>query len=170
LTRDSFNLKGTPATVTVAALNAKNRKQDTLPLMLRLAEALRSKFKSVPGFPKTRAFPNMPWGTAGAKMIHPDLAAAEIECAEKDEQGKKVKHGWVRDFHMLRHTFITSLSENGVHPKVAQDLARHSDINLTMSYYTHLQIDARAKALDALPDLTIAPAKDAPEKAQGTGT
>ena len=31
-------------------------------------------------------------------------------------------------FHSLRHTFITNLSRANVSPKVAQQLARHSDI------------------------------------------
>ena len=34
--------------------------------------------------------------------------------------------GLVADFHSLRHTFISNLARAGVHPKLAQSLARHS--------------------------------------------
>lgn len=57
----------------------------------------------------------------------------------------------VIDFHALRHTFITNLARGGVHPKLAQDLARYSDINLTMSRYSHTELAERAKALASLP-------------------
>jgi len=45
--------------------------------------------------------------------------------------------GRYHDFHALRHTTGSWLAANGVHPKVAQAIMRHSDINLTMSRYTH---------------------------------
>ncbi len=61
----------------------------------------------------------------------------------------------VVDFHGLRHTFITSLANGGVHPKTAQILARHSDINMTMSRYTHSLRGAEAAALSSLPDYTL---------------
>ena len=44
------------------------------------------------------------------------------------------------DFHSLRPTFITGLAERGVHPRVAQALARHSDMRLTMKTYTDLHL------------------------------
>jgi integrase len=40
--------------------------------------------------------------------------------------------GRFADFHSCRHLFITSLERAGVRPKVAQTLARHSDIWLTL--------------------------------------
>ena len=40
-----------------------------------------------------------------------------------------------------------------VYPKVAQDLARHSDINLTMSRYSHTVLEQRAEAVAKLPAL-----------------
>ena len=41
-------------------------------------------------------------------------------------------------FHMLRHTFISSLANNGVSPQVAKELARHSKIETTMDIYLSL--------------------------------
>ena len=57
------------------------------------------------------------------------------------------------DFHALRHTFISRLVKAGVHPKLAQDLARHSDIKLTMNRYTHTLIEDRAEAVNQLLQL-----------------
>ena len=62
-------------------------------------------------------------------MIRRDLDEAGIPY--RDDAGR------VADFHSLRHTFITNLARGGVHPKVAQALARHSTITLTMDRYSH---------------------------------
>lgn len=56
-------------------------------------------------------------------------------------------------FHSLRHSFGTMLAAAGVHPKTAQQLMRHSDINLTMSRYTHVLRGQERKAINSLPDL-----------------
>ncbi len=119
---------------------------------------------------------------AGAIMVRADLAAARATWLQEAE-GKPVEHeareksdtlkdedsaGRIVDFHALRHTFISNLAAGGVHPKIAQALARHSTIALTMDRYTHLEVANQAAALDALPDLA-APATDA-QAARKTGT
>ena len=70
---------------------------------------------------------NMPEKTAD--MLKMDLKAAGIDY--QDEAGRYF------DFHALRGELGTLLSASGTHPKVAQSIMRHSDINLTMSLYTH---------------------------------
>jgi hypothetical protein len=45
------------------------------------------------------------------------------------------------------------LARAGVHPKTAQQLARHSDINLTMGVYTKLDLRELAEAVELLPSL-----------------
>ena len=50
-------------------------------------------------------------------------------------------------FHMLRHTYSTNLVLNHVDLKVAQELMRHSDINTTISIYTHIE---NQKKIDAV--------------------
>jgi site-specific recombinase XerD len=56
----------------------------------------------------------------------------------------------------MRHFFITSLERAGISPKLAQTLARHSDIRLTLQVYTHVGIDDQRAAIGAL----VAPAID----------
>ncbi len=64
-----------------------------------------------------------------------------------DSQGRDA------DFHALRKTFITNLSKFGVSPKMAQSLARHSDINLTMNVYIDVVLEDQAFAVELLPEL-----------------
>ena len=78
-------------------------------------------------------------------MLRDDLADAQIPYENKS--------GRVFDFHALRHQFISNLASAGVHPKVAQQLARHSSISLTMDRYTHLQSADVTNALHELPEL-----------------
>ena len=59
--------------------------------------------------------------------------------------------GLFADFHANRHTFISNLTLAGVSPKLAQTLARHSDINLTMQVYTHIGKEERTATISALP-------------------
>ena len=70
------------------------------------------------------------------------------------------------DFHALRHSFITALARSGVHPKVAQTLARHSTITLTLDRYSHVETDELSIAVAGLPDLS----GDPTEAASMTGT
>lgn len=63
------------------------------------------------------------------------------------------------DLHALRHSYITSLANAGVAPKVVQLLARHSTIRLTMDRYTHVGSKAMLDAVATLPDLLNNPAE-----------
>lgn len=57
------------------------------------------------------------------------------------------------DFHALRTSFITGLARSGVHPALAQRLARHSTITLTMNTYTKLDDDDLREAVNKLPPI-----------------
>jgi len=67
--------------------------------------------------------------------------------AKQDERGEVV------DFHALRTMFVSNLARSGVHPKVAQTLARHSDFKLTMDVYTRVNLDDQVQAIAGLPSL-----------------
>ena len=66
-------------------------------------------------------------------MLRPDLEAALIDYV--DDAGRYA------DFHSLRHTTGSLLAASGVHPKIAQEIMRHGDINLTMSLYCRIHRD-----------------------------
>jgi site-specific recombinase XerD len=84
---------------------------------------------------------------AKAHMIQADLTVAGIPY--QDQAGR------FADWHALRHTFISALARGGVHPRVAQSLARHCTITLTMDLYTHVLQEQEIDALKRLPDLSI---------------
>ena len=56
--------------------------------------------------------------------------------------------------HALRHTFATLLLSNGVEIKTVSELLGHSDVTITYNTYIHVIKEQKAKALDALPELT----------------
>ena len=83
-------------------------------------------------------------GKLTAEMMRADLGRAGIPYVDED--------GLVADFHAPRGTFTTNLVIAGVSPKFTQDLARHSDINLTMGVYARLRKDTHlAEAVEKLP-------------------
>jgi len=94
-----------------------------------------------------------------SKMLMADLADADIPY---------VVDGCYFDFHALRHQTSTLLAAGGVHPKVAQSIMRHSDINMTLSRYTHTLTGQEAKAVEAMPDLSTPSIRT--QKAISTGT
>jgi integrase len=79
-------------------------------------------------------------------MLRKDLKVAGISYQDTSNR--------FADFHALRHTFITNLSNSGVHPKVAQVLARHSTITLTIDRYSHSLLEDQISAISKLPDLS----------------
>ena len=161
LKRKSFTLDTPRPIVTVEAVNAKNRRADDLPITPELAADLAGYFRSCPQLPTAKAFTGIWAGKVGAPMIADDLKAAGI--AVENDAGEKIV------FHSLRHTFATRHAKNGTPAPVLQRLMRHSSIELTMKYYTHLRIEDKAAAVNALPKIiTATPAAltgtlDAPE-------
>jgi integrase len=57
-------------------------------------------------------------------------------------------------FHDLRHSAASILIAQGVHPKIIQELLRHSSIQLTMDTYGHLFEQAQHEAADKM-DLAL---------------
>ena len=76
-----------------------------------------------------------------------DLSWAGI--VYRDEQGRRV------DFHSLRLTFGTNLALSGAHPRVVQEMMRHSDIRITMKLYADVTGLPLADAAAALPSFGL---------------
>jgi integrase len=170
LTPRSLRLDDDPPTAAVEACYSKHRRRDTQilhPEVVRLLKAWLAKKRLKP---ETLLFPisgRVPGGKErkSFKMISRDLKAARstwIDEANKNPAEKKRREesdflahknhaGVYADFHSLRHYFITSLERSGISPKMAQTLARHSDIRLTLGIYTHVGMHDQAAAIGALP-------------------
>ncbi len=162
LTPASFDLTSDPPMVTVQAACSKHRREDVLPIHLDLAARLRQWLtererpqgdqRTVLAFDRAachgqakleRLFPGT-WAEKAAKMLRLDLEGAKIAY---------VTDAGIADFHSLRHTFISNLVAGGVHPKLAQQLARHSTITLTMDRYSHVGLLDMNTALESLPNI-----------------
>jgi len=141
----SFDFESKHPTVHVEPSDTKGKKPADLVLMDATVELLKEFFSDREATDK--AF-SMPHTANTAVMLRADLKTADIEY--RDDAGRDV------DFHALRHTFITNLALAGVHPAVAQKLARHSSIELTMKYYTHVLHTSEVAAIDALQVLSSA--------------
>jgi integrase len=106
---------------------------------------LEGKPAGQPVWPGKADAPFESWHHHAAKLVRADLKAAGI--TYNDAEGR------VFEFHALRHQFVSNLAAAGIHPKIAQALARHSTIALTMDKYTHLGLVDQTAALDKLPKL-----------------
>ena len=135
LTPSSVNFE--QRTVTVRASDAKNKSRDqTVPLHASLHEGLRAlcqgKDRDVPIFA-------MPRKADAANQLRADCKAAGVDAAGVD-------------FHALRHSFITRLAENRVHPAVLKTLARHSQLETTLNYYVHFR---QSDEINAIAEMAI---------------
>ena len=135
----SFDIE--KCTVTVEAAYSKRRRHDVLPLRPQTAAEMEHYLASK--HPGAKAF-KIPYKTAD--MLKADLEDAGIPYV--DDAGRYA------DFHSLRHTTGSLLAANGTHPKVIQSIMRHSDINLSMSRYTHIFNGQESQAVANLPDLS----------------
>lgn len=171
LTPSSFNLDADPPTATVAASFSKRKRIDTQVLHPNLVERLRGWLAAKALPPNAILFSvsdKVPGGVdrRTSEMMMNDLTAARaawIAEAKTDKEKElreqsdflKYKDSQNRfaDFHANRHTFITNLSKANVSPKVAQELARHSDIRLTLGIYTHTNLEEKQRAVQSLPSL-----------------
>jgi hypothetical protein len=110
--------------------------------------ALRSKGGSLRA---TSKMMRLDLGRARAAWLEAAKDRTEREHWEKSDFLKyKDENSLYADFHANRHTFITNLAMAGVHPKLAQSIARHSDLNLTLNVYSHVGIGEQAAAIRTL--------------------
>jgi integrase len=119
----------------VQASDAKNKNKDqTIPLHAELLPLVKELCE---GKGREDRIFAMPRREDAAILFREDCAAAEVD----------VTH---LDFHCLRHTFITRLAGEKIHPKILQTLARHSTLETTLEYYTHFRPDDERNALALL--------------------
>jgi len=159
LTRTSFDFEA--PTVKVESKHTKNGKVAIIPLKPSTAEAMKAhtgcKAPTAPVF-------KMPKSNL-AKMLQKDIANARTHWIENakdnpEEHRRRTESDFLKIktsegklvFHSLRHTFGSFLESSGAAPKVAQELMRHSTVQLTLGLYTHLQADRVTEAVNALPD------------------
>ena len=155
----------------MAACYSKHRREDTQVLhpevVRQLKQWLATKKRLRPDQPLFPISGRVKGGIErkAYKMMERDLTAARDKWLDevKDQPRELARRrksdflcycnhdGLFADFHGLRHLFITSLERAGVKPKMAQTLARHSDIRLTLGVYTHVGLSDCSAAIESLP-------------------
>ena len=163
LTPAALDLDADPPTATVDAADSKNRKEAVQPIPRDVAAALAGYLQNKP---KDKPIWPGRWVAKGFLIIQADLKTARetwlAETTDPDERAERERSdflayvdadGRFADFHSLRHTFVTRVVQSGASPKVAQTLARHSTVQLTLGRYAHTGMYDLAAAVDALPPL-----------------
>jgi integrase len=117
-------LEGDKPAIHARATTTKNGKQASLPLHPQAVDALRTLKRKQAASGHQAVFPHLP----RIKAYRRDLESAGIPYVDE--------RGHVFDFHALRKTFGTLLATNGVAPREAMELMRHSDLKLTTKIYT----------------------------------
>lgn len=94
---------------------------------------------------KIDLLPEIPVATSDlATRIHPQKLSSWWFDARESFGAKGIC------LHQLRHTFLSLAAEQGIHPSVMQKLAGHSNPTITMKIYTHVNVDAKKAAIEAL--------------------
>ena len=80
-------------------------------------------------------------------MPRVDLRVAQIDSFKED--------GRVIDFQGFRQTFAGRLARIGASVQQAKELKRHSNANLIMNTYTHLELHDTAGAISSHPGIGL---------------
>ena len=122
---------------------SKNKQLAEIVLPQYIVTELRRWLANVPGDdPLVPGLANKKTG----KMIRKDLEAAGLPYIDED--------GKYRDWHALRHTFITREWRSGAPAPVVQKRARHADIRTTIGYSHVTQAELRVAA-ESVPQLRL---------------
>ena len=144
LTAGSFALDADLPTVTVEAACSKHRHKDVLPLHPELVAELRLWLDGLA--PDEKLFPKLERKKTWL-MVKTDLEAVGIPYETPEG---------IADFHAAgRHSHVTELFRSGAAPTQVRELARHSDIRMTMRY-THVGLADQANALAGI-SLPVSP-------------
>lgn len=104
-----------------------------------------------------------PKGAVKIGKVWYDVDPTVAVCCDQDGirmKPDKLTHWWMRKrksfgaegwtLHGLRHTFLSLAAAQGIHPSVMQRLAGHKNPNITMRIYTHVNMESKREAMDAM--------------------
>jgi integrase len=83
--------------------------------------------------------------------LRPAAVKAGVLSSHRNEEGRLVADDPRRfGFHNLRHSLASFLIRIKTDPKTVQTLLRHSDVRLTLQFYSHAVSDDRVAAAGAM--------------------
>lgn len=142
LTPAHFALDSTPPVVTVAARDAKGKREEPIPLPSHLVAFLRVWLAD-------REMHRRLWPGEWAanrrqiRWLERDVRRAKI--TELDQRGRRVT------FHSLKRRYVVGLIKAGAKIHEVRRLARHKDVRTTLGYYTDESLPDLAELADRLP-------------------
>jgi hypothetical protein len=104
------------------------------------------------------------WYQNAADMLRIDLDVAGVPYEVQGVDGPLFA-----DFHGLRHSYIALLEKSGATLTEAMQLARHSDLKLTMAVYGRTQLHDLGRAVEKLPQFFPDASGTAEEALRATG-
>lgn len=142
LTPAHFSLDAAPPVVTVAARDAKGKREEPIPLPDFLVSLLRDWLGERPR--DTRLFPGG-WAKRKhqARWLAADLKRAGIE--PRDDAGRPLP------FHSLKRSYVVRLIKSGAKIHHVRRLARHTDVKTTLNYYAPTDLTELNAVVNALP-------------------
>lgn len=157
LTVSSFNLAGDPPSVTLQPRSDKSGRGKIQPIPADLVELLSDWLRGKPA--GALCWPGR-WAAdrRGAAMLRGDLAAANVPYV--------VQVGGVkmyRDFHAVRHVFISHVSKATGDDRASMLLAGHTCSTVT-SRYSHRALAELAEKVNRLPRLLASEQEEAPQE------
>jgi integrase len=152
-------------------LTTRTRKTGRVQI-LPIAKPLLRQIESLPvgDDPKAPLCPALQNKTVSwlSNQFHEILASAGLVQSRGDHQKKEGKSGRAGrrqmspfSFHSLRHTATSLLKNAGVSDVVARDIIGHESEAVSRNY-THIDMETKRKAVDAMPDVLAIEAETKP--------
>jgi len=138
LTPAHFALDADPPVVTVAAKDAKGRREESVPLPDELVTLLRP---FLAGKPRTARL----WPGKWAKHRR------QVRWVERD--AKRAGLGTGVHFHSLRRQFVTRLIKGGADVDEVRRLARHKSVQTTLDHYAGTELKALGRRVNSVKPL-----------------
>lgn len=129
-------------------------------VLVPVCEPLKQHILSLPAGDDPAAFVHPKAAVAGSSSLSREFGEILARCGLRAEapkhHGKKEKRDGRRrelnalSFHSLRHSAVSMMKNAGISPAVVQDLVGHESAEIS-AHYTHIEAEAKRKALSALP-------------------
>jgi integrase len=130
----------------LAGLNIDNIKSDSITIKNAMDELGNIKdTKTKAGRRTIPIFPQAAEALQNFKPVNVTLDSIRVDFKKIIEE---LHFDTSIQLYNLRHTFITRCAEQGVHPKVVQKWAGHKTIEITLKYYTHVNVAWEQKEAD----------------------